>query len=158
MPSLAGVHFFPVFQSLMTAKAVNLGSDTFKAGLIASGTFTWGPAPQTYEYVSQFLAGDGTDGPLTEVSTSGTGYSRRALPTVTFTTSGEINTFTCGNIIWNPATFAASYAFFYDATAGSGDSSYPVMGYWDFGGSEPVSDTAFTLSPNASGLFTWTSS
>jgi len=158
VPSLAGVHFFPIFQSLMSTAKINLTTDTFKAGLIASGTFTWGPTPQSYEYVSQFLAGDGTDGALTEVSTSGTGYARAVLPSVTFSTSGEVNTFTCGNIIWNPATFSASYAFFYDASVGSGDSSYPVVGYWDFGGSEPVSNTAFTLSPNASGLFTWTSS
>lgn len=157
MPSLAGVHFFPVFQSLLSTKVINLTTDTFMAGLIASGTFTWGSTPQTYEYVSQFLAGDGTDGALTEVSTSGTGYSRLALPSVSFSTSGEVNTFTCNNVIWNPATFSASYAFFYDATVGSGDSSHPILAYWDFGGSEPASNTPFTLSPNASGLVTWAS-
>ena len=156
--SLAGVHLFPVFGALIGGKLVNLGTDTLMAGLIASGTFTWGPAPQTYEYVSQFLAGDGVNGALTEVSTSGTGYSRLPLTGVTVSTSGAVNTLTCGNIVWPLVTISASYAFFYDASAGSGDTSHPILAYWDFGGPQPVSDNSFTLKPSASGLATWTSS
>jgi hypothetical protein len=41
---------------------------------------------------------------------------------------------------------------------GSGDSSHPVILYWDFGGTQSVSGTTFTLTINASGLVTWTAS
>ena len=156
--SIAGEHQFPLFGALIGGKLVNLGTDTLMAGLITSGTFTWGPVPQAYQYVSQFLAGDGTHGALTEVATSGTGYARQALRTVSFITSGETSTLACANIEWNPATFSASYAFFYDATVGSGDASHPILAYWDFGTSEAASNTSFTLQISASGLAAWTSS
>lgn len=127
-------------------------------GLIASGTYTWGATPEGQQYVSSFLAGDGTHGALTEVSTSGTGYTRQAATSVTYTASGEIVTLTSANFSWSSATFSTVYGFLYDATVGSGDSSHPIIAYWDFGGSQSASSTTFTLTVNASGLVTWTAS
>ena len=146
-------HFFPEFQLQTSA---NLSSDTLMVGLIASGTFTWGATPEGYTYVSQFLAGDGTHGALTEVT--GGSYSRQALTGVTFTASGEVVTLTAANPSWTTVTFTTVYGFLYDSTVGAGDSSHPIICYWDFGGSQSVSGTNFTLTVNASGLVTWTAS
>jgi len=151
-------HFFPAFETLIATGRADLGTDTLVAGLVAAGTFTWGTVPQSYQYVSQFLTGDGQHGPLTEVSTEATGYSRLPLTGVTYSTSGEKNTLTCSNPIWPLVTLSASYAFFYDASVGSGDTSHPILAYWDFGAPQPVSDNSFTLEVSPSGLATWTSS
>jgi hypothetical protein len=149
-------HYFPVFETLLGTKVIDLVTDTLEVGLIASGTFTWGSGPEAYEYVSQFLAGDGTHGALTEVS--GGGYSRQALTSVTYSASGEVITLTAANPAWTSATFSTSYGFVYDATVGSGDSSHPILLYWDFGGSQSVSGTTFTLTVSGSGLVYWTAS
>jgi len=152
----SAAHYFPEFELQLGSKAVNLTSDTLNVGLIASGTFTWGSTPEGYQYVSSFLGGDGTHGALTEVS--GGNYSRQALTSVTQTASGEVVTLTAGNPSWANATWTTVYGFLYDASVGSGDSSHPIILYWDFGGSQSVSATTFTLVINASGLVTWTAS
>jgi len=146
-------HYFPEFELQTTT---NLASDTLMVGLIASGTFTWGATPEAYQFVSSFLAGDGTHGALTEVT--GGSYSRQALTSVTFTASGEVVTLTAANPAWANATFSTVYGFLYDSSVGSGDSSHPIILYWDFGGSQSVAGTTFTLTVNASGLVTWTAS
>jgi hypothetical protein len=152
-------HYFPEFEIQGFTKTVNLSSDTLTVGLIASGTFTWGSTPEGYTFVSSFLAGDGTHGALTEVSTSSTGYSRQALVSPTLTASGEVITLTCStNPSWSSATFSTVYGFLYDSSVGSGDSSHPIICYWDFGGLQSVSSATFTLTINGSGLVTWTAS
>ena len=149
-------HYYPQFEVLMGAKPANLATDTLMVGLIASGTFTWGSTPEGYQYVSQFLAGDGTNPALTEVSAAS--YSRKALTGVSFSASGEVVTLTANSPSWTTATFSCVYGFLYDSTVGSGDSTHPIILYWDFGGSQPVSGTTFTLNVPASGLLTWTGS
>jgi hypothetical protein len=151
-------HYFPVFETLMGTKAVNLTSDTINAGLIASSSpaFTWGATPEGYEYVSQFLAGDGTHGALTEVS--GGGYTRISVTGLSLTSSGEVVTFTCSNPSWSSVTFVTTYGFLYDASVGSGDSSHPIICYWDFNGAQTVSSSTFTLNVPATGLVQWTAS
>jgi hypothetical protein len=154
----AVAHYFPVAETLLATKAISLTADTLNIGLIASGTFTWGATPEAYEFVSQFLAGDGTHGALTEVSGGGTGYTRQALSTVTVTNSGEVVTFTSANPSWSAATFSTVYAFIYDASVGGSDAAHPLIAYFDFGGSQTVAAATFTLTVNASGLVTWTAS
>lgn len=150
-------HYFPKFESSQLGlKTVNLSSDTLNVGLIASGTFTWGATPEGYTFVSSFLAGDGTNGALTEVV--GGGYSRQALSSVTLTQSGEVVTLTSANPAWSSATFSAVYGFLYDATVGANDAAHPIILYWDFGGAQPVTGATFTLTVNGSGLVTWTAS
>jgi len=151
-------HFFPLFEGLISTGRADLATDTLMVGLAGAGTFTWGAVPQGYEYVSQFLTGDGAHGGLTEVSAAGTGYSRLPLTGVSVSASGAVNTLTCASIQWNPVTFSASYAFFYDASIGTGDTSHPILAYWDFGAPQPVSDNSFTLQISPLGLVTWTSS
>lgn len=147
-------HAFPVFETLLAAKSIDLTSDTLEMGLIASGTFTWGATPEAYEYVSQFLAGDGTHGALTECT--GGNYVRISLSGVTFTQSGENVTLTATNPAWSNLTQAAMvYAFAYDASVGAGDSTHPLIAYYDFGGSQSVSAATFTLTVGADGLVQW---
>lgn len=150
-------HYFPVFESSQLGlKAANLTTDTLTFGLIASGTFTWGATPEGYEFVSQFLAGDGTHGALTEVT--GGNYARVNATSVTLTASGEVVTLTSASPIWANATFSCVYAWLYDASIGANDAAHPIIAYWDFGGTESPSAVPFQLGVSASGLVTWTGS
>lgn len=150
-------HYFPKFEVAMGTKTINLSSDTLMVGLIASGTFTWGATPEGYQFVSQFLGGDGTHGALTEVSTTGgTGYTRMALSSVTYTASGEVVTLTAANVLWATANFSTAYGFLYDSSVGSADSSHPIILYWDFGGTQSPSGIPFQLTVSGSGLAAWT--
>jgi hypothetical protein len=139
-------HAFPVFETLLAAKEVDLTTDTLEIGLIASTSpvFTWGATPETYTTLANFLAGDGTHGALTEVSTSGTGYSRLTLTSVTFTQSGENVTLSSANPSWSSATFSATYAFLIDITY-EVSSSPVIIAYYDFGGTESCSSATFEI-------------
>jgi hypothetical protein len=150
-------HVFPKLTENMGKKLINLSTDTLDVLLIASGTYTWGATPEGQSFVSDFLGGDGSHGALTEVSTSGTGYTRQALASVSFTSSGLVTTLTCANPSWANATLAANYALFYDGTPAT-DAGRFLMCYWDLGGSQTVTGATLTLTINASGLITWTSS
>jgi hypothetical protein len=151
----AAQHAFPEFETQLAAKDINLTSDTLNVGLIASTSpaFTWGATPEGYTFVSSFLGGDGTHGALTEVS--GGGYSRQALTSVTFTSSGENVTLSSANPSWTSATFSTTYAFLYDATVGAGDSSHPIIAYYDFGGTQAVASATFTLTVSGTGWVQW---
>ena len=156
-------HVFPILTQDMGAATgpVNLTTDTLKVLLVASGTFNWVAATQAYTTVSAFLtnSGSGGGGALTEVSTSGTGYTRQALTSVTYTETGLVSTLTCANPSWSSASFSAVYAMFYDFTAGgSSDTNGIPLCYWDFGGTQTVTSATFTLTISGSGLITWTSS
>ncbi len=150
-------HVFPKFTENLGKKNINLSSDALSVALVASGTYTWGATPEGQTFLSEFLAGDGTHGALTEVSTSGTAYTRQALASVTFSSSGLVTTLTDANPSWPAATFAAVYAVFYHNVAGA-DSGRYLMCYWDLGGSQSVTGATLTLAINASGLVAWTSS
>lgn len=150
-------HVFPKFTENLGRKNVSLTADTLAVLLIASGTYTWGATPEGQSFVSDFLAGDGTNGALTEVSTSGTGYTRQNLTSVTYTTSGLVNTLTCASPSWPGASLSAKYALFYDATP-STDAGRYLVAYWDLGGTQTITGVTFSLTINASGLVTWTSS
>lgn len=157
----AAAHIFPSFTQSMGTHSVNLSSDTLKVGL-ASGTFNWVSATEAYSTVSQFLAnaGSGGGGALTEVVYTGASpASRFTLTSVTYTESGLVSTLTCAAPSWTTATWTADYAFFYDYTAGgSSDTAGLLICYWDFGGNQTIAGQTFTLTVNASGLATWTSS
>ena len=173
----AAAHIFPNFTQMMgeknaggstsqiTLTNANSGTvDTLKVGLVASTSFNWVAATQAYTTVAQFLAnaGSGGGGAQTEVSSSSTGYSRQSLSGVTYTDTGLVSTLNCTSpLTWSAtASWSAAYAFFYDYTAGgNSDSTGLLICYWDFGGSvSVVNDGTFTLTINASGLATWTSS
>lgn len=134
----------------------DLSADTLKVALITAGTYTWNATAQGHEFLSDFLGGSG-GGALTEVSTSGTGYSRQNLTSVTFTAATNVDTLTCANPNWPTSTFTATYAVFYDETASNAtDATRPIIGYWDLGGTTGVAAGTYTLTISGSGLVTWT--
>jgi hypothetical protein len=153
----AAAYFQPTFEQNHLGKGlINMSTDTFDIGLIASGTLATRATSETYEFVSTLLANNGSA--LTEVSTTGgTGYSRQALTSTSWTISGLTTTFTAANPSWSSATFTAAYAFIYDQTASSStDATRPLLAIFDFGGAQSVSGSTFTLTVNGSGLVTWT--
>jgi hypothetical protein len=149
-------YFQPTFeQNHLGKKLVNLSTDTLKAGLIATSGLAARGTSETYEYVSDLLANNGSA--LTEVSTSGTGYTRQNLTSVSYTESGLVVTLTAANPAWSSATFTAYYGWLHDETASSGtDATRPLICIWDFGGAQMVSSVTFALNVNGSGLVTWT--
>jgi hypothetical protein len=161
----AAAHIFPNAVQRVVSKNENWssGGDTLKVGL-ATGVFNWVAATEAYTFVSDFLtnSGSGGGGALTEVSSSSTGYSRQSLSSVALSTTGLVTTVTCATISWTAtASWSAQYAFFWDDTDGSPatDAARHLICYWDFGGSvSVVSGGNFTLTINASGLVTFTSS
>ena len=162
---------FPNVDLALATKTINFtsGQDNLYVMLYATGTFTWtagGNTPRNYTTVSQFTAGDGTNSTLTEVSTSGTAYTRQQLTgvTITDTALSAVTTLTCANPTWPSSTISAKYALFFDAgIGGSGASandasSNKLLCYWDFGGTNSSSSGSFTLTVSGSGLITWTAS
>jgi hypothetical protein len=149
-------YFQPKFeQNHLGKKLANLSTDTLVWGLIASGALAARGTTQGYEFVSDLLANGGSA--LTEVSTSGTGYTRQNAASVSYTVSGLVVTLTTATPLWNPVTLTAVYAWLHDETASSGtDATRPLIGIMDLGGSFSPSGQAFSLTPNASGIFTWT--
>ena len=140
----------------LAKKLVNLTTDTLNVGLIGTGvTIASRATSENYEFVSQLLANNGTA--LTEVSTSGTGYSRQSLTSVSYTQSGLVLTLTANSPSWSGATFGTAYGWLHDETASSStDATRPLLAIWDFGGAQSVSGATFTLTVSGSGLITWT--
>lgn len=138
------------------AAKVNMSTDTFEFGLIASGTLAARSVSEGYEFVSDLLNNNGS--PLTEVSTTGTGYTRQNLASVSWSYTGLVATFTAANPAWDSATFSTVYGWIHDETASSGtDATRPLLTIFDFGGSQSVSGATFTLEVNSNGLITFTS-
>jgi hypothetical protein len=159
-------HVFPSFNLALLEKSANytnFASSTHLAVLLIGSASTYTATNAgfgTCATVTNFLAGDGTNGALTEVS--GGSYARITnIGTVTVADSGTspsaLTTLTCANPVWSTVTFSAKYALFYDHTSGA-DATDQVLCYWDFGGSQSVSGANFTLTISGSGLITWASS
>jgi hypothetical protein len=154
-------HVFPTLSLNALKHTLMANTDALSVLLINTGTYTWGAGTsETQTHVSEFLAGDGVNGALVEVlTTGGTNYTRQALAGVSLTNSGLVTTLTCSpSPTWPTASFAAKYALFYDNTVGGTDSTNQILGYWDFGASLGVSATSYTLTISGSGLLTWTHS
>jgi hypothetical protein len=150
-------HVYPSLSLNGLKKTLNASTDTLEVLLIASGTYTWNSTAQGHTHVSDFLAGSGS-GALTEVSTSGTGYTRQTLTSVTLTDSGLVTTLDCANPSWTSATFSAVYAAFFDNSVGGSDSTNQLLCYWDFGSAQSVTSTTFTITVNSGGVLAWTHS
>lgn len=146
----ATAHYFPSYTLALGAKSVNTTTDILQVLLVASGTYTWNATALGHVHVSDFLGGSGA-GALTEVSTSGTNYTRKTLATVGFTNtvsapSGYTTLTVSTNPSWSSATFTTNYALFFDNTVGGTDSTNQIVCYWDLGGSQAVTSAIpFTL-------------
>ena len=150
----ATAYFQPKFeQNHLGKKLVNLSSDTLTVGLIATSGLAARSVAENYEFLSDLLANNGSA--LTEVSTSGTGYTRQNLTSVTYTQSGLLVTLSSANPSWSALGFTTFYGWLHDETASSGtDATRPLVCIWDFGGSQTASGT-WLLAVNAGGLAQW---
>ena len=142
-------------QNHLGKKLVNLSTDTLTVGLIATSGLAARGTSEGYEYVSDLLNNNGSA--LTEVSTSGTGYTRQNLASVSYTVSALVVTLTAANPSWSGSTFTTYYGWLHDETASSGtDATRPLICIWDWGGAQSPSGVTFTITVNGSGLVTWT--
>lgn len=155
---MTAYYYQPKFEKHLANKSVNLVTptiDTLKVGLIASGTLAARGTSEGYEFVSDLLANGGSA--LTEVSTSGTNYTRQNLASVTYTVSGLVVTLSAANPSWASATFSTVYGWLHDETASSAtDATRPLIAIWDFGGAQPVTASTFSLLIPGGGIATWT--
>lgn len=149
-------YFQPKFElNHLGKKTANLSTDTLVFGLIASGTLAARGVSENYEFVSDLLANNGSA--LTEVSTSGTNYSRQNLTSVTWTQSALVDTLTAANPSWANASFTTVYGWVHDETSSSGtDATRPLVALWDWGGAQSPSAITFSLIVPGGGLVTWT--
>ena len=141
-------HVLPNVHQVLMTKQLSLNNvDALKGGLVASGTNpnTGGSAAWAgYKTVADFLT-NGTY-PQTEVSTSGTGYTRQALTSVSVSTTGLFTTLVVGtNPSWAASTISAVAAFFYDAAVDTNDTTRLMLAWWDFGGTNTDSNGVYTL-------------
>ncbi len=120
-------------------------SDTIKMALTTSS------------YTPDLDAHDYFDDITNEVS--GTGYSAggAALSNKVLTYTGATNVvkFSSDPVVWTTSTITARYAVIYDATPAT-DATRPLIGYDNFGADVSSTAASFTVTPNASGLFTIT--
>lgn len=131
-------------------KKIDFTADSFKVMLLSA--YTVGTTQDTAQFVSDVLA-VGTEA-------SGTGYTAGGLTiaSTSFTESGHVYTFgSTATLQWTGSTITAAYALFYDSTPGS-NATNPVLGYWDFGGSQSSSNGTFTLSLSSNAICTLTGS
>jgi len=161
-------HYFPSWTLAASKKTANVLTDTLQVLLIApSNTYTWNATALAAVHVSDFLAGSG-GGALTEVSISGTNYTRQTLATVGISDSlaspaGYTTLTVSANPSWSSATFTTTYALFFDNTIGGTDSTNQVICMWDLGGAQVVTSAApfvlnlGSLNGVAQGLVQWQS-
>lgn len=149
-------YVFPSFLTALGQKAVHLDADTLQVLLIDSGSPALAARTVTDDWVTvaDFLANNGTA--LTEVSTSGTGYTRKTLTGVSFAAAALVSTLTAANVDWASSTISATQAVFFDNSVGGTDATNQLICYWDFGGAASTSNQTFTLNISAAGLVTWT--
>jgi hypothetical protein len=140
-------HLYDNFQAGMIAGKINPSSDTLNIALCTSsytpnqGSDTFWSTPQANEV-------------------SGTGYTAggQALTSTSWTlnTGTNVWTYTAANPQWSGATLTAAKAVVYDVTSGAAASSRYLVGWIDFGGNVSPSNQTLIITPNASGLFTFT--
>jgi len=129
------------FFNLLTAKDVDLDSDTLKVMLCTS---SYAPNQDTHEF-----KGDVTNEAV------GTGYTAggQALASVTTSYTGATNIWAldAADSTWAGSTITARYAVVYDSTSGS-DAARRLIGYVDFGADVSSTNGTFTITWAAGGI------
>jgi len=126
----------------MANKEIDLDTNTIKVALCTS---TYTPNQNTHDYFDDIT---------NEVS--GTGYTAggATLGTKTVNTSSKTFTFDAADTVWSTATITARYAIVYCSTGTASTSA--LIGYIDFGADVSSTAANFTITWNASGIFTQT--
>ena len=119
-------------------------NDTIKVMLLDS---SWTPSQTGYW--------DPTIGDLFSHEVSGTGYTSggATLGSKTATKSSAVVTLDAADTSWTTATITARYAVVYKTGA---PGTQPLIGYVDFGSDQTATAGTFTITWNASGMFTYT--
>ncbi len=149
---MAATHtVFPMLSESLANEEININADTIKVMLLSAYTYA-----ATHQYVSD-VTGAGTE-------TTGTGYTAggATLGSVTWTRSGAVYTFDAADTSWDASggSLTAKYALVYDSTPGSAATN-PVISYVNLDGAAgdvTATDATFTLTWNASGILTSTTS
>lgn len=134
--------FVPTFLDVLDATqlAVNTGSDTFKCAMVTNSAT---PDFDTHDHWSD----------LSGQEVSGTGYTAGgvALTSVTLTGSSGTITFDAADASWASSTISdARAAVVYDDTL----TNDPLIALIDFGADYSSSNGTFTITWNASGIWT----
>jgi len=134
--------FVPTFLDVLDATqlAVNTGSDTFKCGMVTNS------ATPDFDLHDEWAD-------LSAQEVSGTGYTAggAALTSVTLTGSSGTITFDAADVSWTTSTISsARAAVVYDDTL-AGDKLIALV---DFGADYSSSAGTFTITWNASGIWT----
>jgi len=126
----------------MANKEIDLDTNTIKVALCTS---TYTPNQNTHDYFDDIT---------NEVS--GTGYTAggATLGTKTVNTSSKTFTFDAADTVWSSSTITARYAIVYCSTGTASTSA--LIGYIDFGADVSSTAANFTITWNASGIFTQT--
>lgn len=136
------------FLDSLASGLVDLHTDSLKAMLLSA--YTVGTTQDDAQFVADITA-VATQAP----ATGGYALGGKLLTGVTWTRSGAVWTLDCDDILWATSTIDAAFALFYDDTP-TDPTAKPIVGYWDFGGTNSSAGTDFKLTVNASGLFTFT--
>jgi hypothetical protein len=143
-------HVYAKLALSLATKKIDVTADTFKVLLLSA--YTVGSTQNTAQYVADVLAA------ATEASGPGYTAGGVVIASPTFTQVGLVYTFdSATDPAWPTSTITASYALIYDSTPGT-DATNPVVGYYDLDGAKSSSGGTFSLSLNASGIFTLTAS
>jgi hypothetical protein len=136
---------YGAFIDRLAQKGIDLDSDSIKVAL-ATNAYT--PNQDTHDFFNDIT---------NEVT--GTGYTAggQALASVTWAYTAGTNTWTfdAADTVWTSSTLTARYAIIYDSTPGTAATN-PLIGYVDFGADVSSTAASFTITWNASGIFTVT--
>lgn len=137
-----------VYYAAITAlanKEIDWGTDTIKCALLTS---SYTPSQSTHNYFDDVSSA--------EVA-SGGGYTTggATLASKTEAYSSNVKQFDAADVTWSTSTITARYAVVYVDTAGA-SSTDPLICYVDFGQDVSSSGGSFTITWDATGIFTVT--
>lgn len=147
-------HVFPEFFAGLVASNITMPGGTWKVALGNAA----GPISLSTTGIS--TAKLFTDWTAIVAEITGTGYTAGGVTVASPTfaiggTNNAVATFTSAtNPSWTTATFSYNQAVLYQSSA----STIQLAAFWDFGGSTAVTAQTLTLTINASGLLTATTS
>lgn len=126
----------------IAARRVDWLSDTIKVALMTSS------------YTPSQTAHGAYTADIAPYEVSGTGYTAGGaiLGSKTATKSSSVVTLDAADVSWTTATITARYAAVYKVAGANGY----LLGYVDFGTDQTATAGTFTITWNASGMFTYT--
>lgn len=129
-----------------TAPNIDYLSDDIRVALVAN---TYTPAQDTHDFWDDVVADEA----------AGAGYTANgaalATKTLAYTAGTNVIKGDADDTAWPASTVTARYAVIYDRTPAS-DATRPLIGYVDFGADVSTTAGTFTITWNASGIFTIT--